>query len=484
MGALIGVIDREGKDATKTAATMLGALSSTTTETFGLASLLQIKTERTIEALRELNLNSQVIVGYRCSRILQADRPKLAQLEGAALAFDGRVYAPGKAFPPKSFAGKLLENGEQAAKTFVDKSEGDYAFCFASSRRLIAGRDPIGVVPLYYGENAGFAALASERKALWKIGICTTSSFPPGHVAVVDQNGFKFEPVKTLSYWKPQQITMKAAASKLEALLRHSIMQRVSSLREVAVAFSGGLDSSIVAMLARESGLNTQLIHVSLENQKETEHAETTAEILKLPIHIRILKEEDVEEVLPKALPLIEEFDPVKTSIGLPIYWVAEQAAQMGFKVLLAGQGADELFGGYKRYVDCYFLYGEEEVRKRIFQDVVTICETNLERDFKICNFHNVELRLPFATFETAKFALSLPVKLKIDLRQAEPRKLVLRRVAKNIGLPECVVEKSKKAVQYSTGVDKAIKRLARGQGTSVRDYLQRIFQKTLKENI
>ena len=114
-------------------------------------------------------------------------------------------------------------------------------------------------------------------------------------------------------------------------------------------------------------------------------------------------------------MELIEEADPIKASIGLPFYWAAEKAAEAGFKVMLAGQGADELFGGYQRYVKEYFKDGGETVRKTMFNDVVNIHESNLERDLKITSFHDVELRLPFASFELAEFALGLPVEFKIE---------------------------------------------------------------------
>jgi asparagine synthase (glutamine-hydrolysing) len=484
MGALIAVVDKKGGDATQPAITMLSTLSSSGTEAFGIASSSNVKTVSRINALRKLDLNSPVVIGHRFSRILRSDSPQPILLKGVAIVLEGRVYFPEDDPQLEPLASSLRESGRQAARAFIEKSSGDYAFALAKSRRLIAGRDAVGARPLYYGENTMFAALASERKALWRIGIETTYSFPPGHVALADEKGFKFERVKTLTYSKPKPTSIQAAAKELETLLRNSTMQRVTALKEVAVAFSGGLDSSIIALLVRELGLDVQLIHVSLENQTETQHARNAAELLGLPIQVRLFKEEDVEEAVPKVLCLIEEADPLKTSIGIPVYWTAQQAARMGFKVMLAGQGADELFGGYRRYVDDYVWHGEGRVRKRIFNDIVEIHETNLERDFKICNFHNVELRLPFAAFEIAKFAIGLPVKLKIDPHPESLRKLVLRKVAERIGLPERIVKKPKKALQYTTGVDRALKRLARGQSVTVKDYLQKTFHKTLEETI
>jgi asparagine synthase (glutamine-hydrolysing) len=276
-------------------------------------------------------------------------------------------------------------------------------------------------------------------------------------------------------------ITMQTAVKKLQRLLKRSIKERVSGLKEVAVAFSGGLDSSLIACLAKNLGVDVHLIYVSLKNQSETEQAKEAAEALKLQPHVYLYSEKDVEEVLPKVLWVIEKPDPIKTSIGIPIFWAAEKTAEMELKILLTGQGADELFGGYKRYLNDYSRYGKKFVQKTIFNDVARMHEANFERDSKICSFHNTELRLPFVTYPLAKFALSMPLKLKIESPKDQLRKIVLRKVAENIGLPPQIVRKPKKAIQYATGINKSLKKLAKREGVSLKEYLQEIFQTTFK---
>jgi asparagine synthase (glutamine-hydrolysing) len=216
-----------------------------------------------------------------------------------------------------------------------------------------------------------------------------------------------------------------------------------------------------------------------MENQAETEEAIEASDQLNLPLQVHLFKDSDVEKTLPKTVELIEEPDPVKASVGLPFYWAAEKAAEAGFRVMLAGQGADELFGGYQRYVTEYCKEGNEKVRKTMFNDVVRIHESNLERDLKITGFHDVELRLPFASFELAEFALSLPLECKMEQKPDTLRKLVLRKVALNAGMPSVLVDKPKKAVQYSTGINNAIKRVAKKQGKTVNEYISGLFEES-----
>jgi len=108
--------------------------------------------------------------------------------------------------------------------------------------------------------------------------------------------------------------------------------------------------------------------------------------------------------------------------------------------------------------------------------------EANLERDFKICNHFNIELRLPFATHSMAKFAINLPLELKIERTNNTLRKLILRRVARDLGLPEPIVDRPKRAIQYTTGINKAIKKIAKQERVSMTEYLRKVFHSTFKD--
>jgi asparagine synthase (glutamine-hydrolysing) len=473
----IAVLDKRGENATPSVIRVLKSLRLENSAGFGIASPSALAMGKDVESLRTQNISSPIIVGYTFSKILPQDETQLTRLENATLVFEGRIYSATPRIPVgEAIAKKLQQNRDKALETLLKEAEGDFSFVIAEPETIIAGRDPVGVQPLYYGENSVVAALASNRKALWTLGIEKTESFPPGNIAYVSHKGFRFKPVKTLVYSKPKPITMEKAAVTLQKLLECSVRRRISGLKKIAVAFSGGLDSSVIAFLAKRRCANVHLIHVSLKNRLETEQAKKTADELKLPIHVYLFGEEDVERVISKVVELIEEPDPVKASIGVPFYWTAEKTAEAGFKVLLAGQGADELFGGYQRYINDYLLYGREAVRRNMFNDAVNLHESNIERDEKICSFHNVELRLPFASYQIAKFAINLPVELKIEKKADSLRKLVLRKVAENMGLPTSIAKKPKRAIQYATGINDAFKKVAKRQKATVNEYVNKLF--------
>ena len=476
MRVTFAVLDKHGNSAVEQVSKVLKAFSSEQPFDFGIISPKKSLLHKSLNFLDRQGLDSSTAVGYASSQSKSLSSYEFLQLDDVALVFEGRVYSP----TPKTAVAQQLtkepQHCETILQTLIEKADGDYSFLMLRDGWIAVGRDPIGVQPLYYGENKDIAAIATNRKALWKLGIESPASFPPGNIAFVNSKGFQFKPIQTLSYIESMTITMGEAATKVQALLEQSIRNRIHDVREVAVAFSGGLDSSLIAHIASRCGTKVSLLHVSMENQLETEEAIDASEAMNLPLQVHLFKDSDVEKTLPKVIELIEEPDPIKASVGLPFYWTAEKAAEAGFRVLMAGQGADELFGGYQRYVNEYCEAGKEKILRTMFNDVIKIHESNLERDLKITSYHDIELRLPFGAFELAKFALTLPIECKIEKKPDTLRKLVLRKVALNAGMPTSVIDKPKKAVQYSTGVNDAIKRISKKHKKTVNEYVTDLF--------
>jgi len=478
MRATIAVFNKKSKSALPTAIDVLKNHMAEQSLNFTVCSSKTMVSHKSPDVLSKQDIDSSIVIG--CSFTKEAKKAySFHQTENTTVVFEGSLYTSlaKEALIQEAF--KDFLHHETQLYPLIEKVEGDYSFFVLKNGQISVVRDPIGVQPLYYGENNEVAAFASNRKMLWQIGIEKVVSFPPGNLCLLTKAGFQFKPVRTVTYVEPKQVSMDEAALEVQRFLEQSVKARVAGLKEVAVAFSGGLDSSIIAYMASKCGVGVNLIHVSLENEPEVETAFEASEKLNLPMQVHLFKEADVEKALPCVVNLIEEADPVKVAIGVSTYWSAQRAQEEGYAVLLAGQGADELFGGYQRYVKEGYEKGAESAHQTMFHDIRGIHEKNLERDTKICIASDVELRLPFVSFNLIDYALGLPVNLKFEQKQDTLRKLVLRKVALNLGLSTTIVNKPKKAVQYSTGINNAIKRIAQKKDQTVNEYITELFQKT-----
>lgn len=479
MGAIVAAVDKLGKNVVPQVVSMLEELTHRGADAHGVATPTKVRIAKAIEEMSIESISSSVALGHNLSRIVSKDRPQPVLGKNFALVFEGRLFPPSGMSEADQILDRLKTYPEKNAERILEELDGSYIFAIAHSNNVIVGRDRLGATPLYYGENRSIRAVASERKALWALGIRNVKSFPPRNVATINAHDFSLHPTKTVEQTSPERVEMNTATKRLQELLLESTRERVHNLEKVAVAFSGGLDSSIIAMLAKTCGADVHLVSVGLQGQPEKRHVKLAAEALELPLCFQTYTIGDVHHVLPKVLWLIEEPDVTKVSIAIPMYWAAKIASQLGLKVMLTGQGSDELFGGYQRYIRIYAQTGVEAVREAMHRDVTLSYETNFQRDNQACSPHQVELRLPFLDREVVSFSLSLPLNLKIECAEDRLRKKVLRRAAQNLDMPLFIANRPKRAIQYTTGVDKALQRLARGEGLSLRQYVRKVFRRT-----
>ena len=474
MGALVGVLSKREENSVPIVIAMLQELAHRGSQ--GHVILIPteaVSAQSIVELAQHRSILSPVTIGGNSSsdkRFVPLDA------RGGKLVLEGRVFCESAALCLSQIVADSENSPEEIGKTIIRDIEGSYAFAFASDTQMLIGRDPLGTMPLYYGENESFCAVASERKALWKIGIHNARSFPPGNLARVNHSGFSFKPAWTIRPKPLRRVKGSAAVSHLANLLEESVQKRLHDANKVGIAFSGGLDSSIIARIVQDSGVSTHLISVCLEGHSGALHAEKAAQALHIPITIQTYDAGDVEDTLPRVLWLIEEPDAMKASVAIPLFWSAQVASKLGRNVMFAGQGADELFGGYHRYLTLYKTKGLNEVAEVLRRDTLTSYDTNFQRDEPLCAYHKVDLCLPFADTSFVRYALSLPVTLKIQSADDLLRKSILRQLAKSLGVPAFIADRPKKAIQYETGVDKALRNLARAKGLTLHEYIQQVF--------
>lgn len=479
MGAIVAALSRLEADVVPAVCDMLEALPYRQTGKIVLATPIKVDRAHTLERIRTTEIGpSTVAIGQHAPKAPLGRGESHLFAEGGATAIEGRIFG---LLSEEQRGTPYADEGDVPrglARKFLRDCEGDYCFVQAHGKQLLVGREALGVAPLYYGTSSALHAISTERKALWHIGVRSAYSFPPGHLATISPRGFTFKPIRVVM--RPPQIKseMNDAAIRLQKLLEESVYKRVRDVDRVSVAFSGGLDSSVIAFLARKCGVDVNLISVGLKNQPELAHATRAAKALGFSIKVHPFEVDDVGKALSIVLWLIEECSLMKASVAIPLFWTARIASSLKCRVLLAGQGADELFGGYHRYLATYEQNGVDGVAERLYEDTVSSPETNFQRDEPVCAFHGVDLRLPFVDTSVVRYALSLPVNLKIRSASDPLRKEVLRRVALNLGIPNFIALKPKKAIQYATGVDKALGSLSRSKGLTLNQYIVEAFRR------
>ena len=346
----------------------------------------------------------------------------------------------------ENYNGNLIETVENVVKLI----EGDFAFGVRYGNEIVIARDPLGVVPIFYGKKS----FSFKRRELWKNGE-EAKTLKPGEVLNIT-NGEKKR--VEMQYEKR---TIENPVEELEVAIMNSIEKRTRNVGRYGIFFSGGLDSSILARFSEELEKNFSLFSVALRDSHDYKLIKELSKDRE--IIFREIEMEELEGYVRKVIGCIESCDKLKVCIGIPTYIACEEAKKAGVKVVLSGLGADELFAGYKKY-----LY-VEDLESALMRDFERMHTVNLERDTPIAIHHSLSIRFPFLDKEVISIAFSIPTDLKI--REGK-RKYILREITRRKGIN--IIEK--KAIQYSTGVEKALRKIAKEKSTSLENYLKKTF--------
>ena len=254
------------------------------------------------------------------------------------------------------------------------------------------------------------------------------------------------------------RIVPRAPAMSLEDAIVTAVELRSD---EGVVALSGGVDSSLVACLA-----GRECVAVGLEHSHDLKQARRAAETLGLSCTCVTIAEDEIAAALPLVIAEIPRKDPVNTGIALTQYFITRWAGEHGYRRIITGQGADELFGGYSRYLESVTLEADLE---RDFAGL----EEQARRDQAVAALHGTYLSMPYLDCRVVRAARAIPAAEKVrDGR----RKIPLRTVAERYISPD-LARYEKKAMQYGSGVWSTLRKLARKNGykTSVQDYIDHI---------
>ena len=325
-----------------------------------------------------------------------------------------------------------------------------YLVSFKPSR-VVMVRDVLGSKPVYYNRNleiSSFRKFVDEHHELM-----------PGEYVEIGYDGEVLRQEVT-DFFDVFTITEFEWGEVEERIVRS--LER-AEIGNACISFSGGVDSSLLAAF-----YDVPLIAVTASGE-ERKRIEDSARKIGKDVEVFEFDESTVAKEIRNVVDAIETTNPLQVSIAIPIYLSMKFAKNLGFDEVIFGQGADELFGGYKRYEN---VIGKN-LEKAIVEDVRNLGRNNLERDTKISYHLQMKIVTPYLDFDIIESALSIPPDLKVRREGGKViRKYFLREMARK-HIPAEVAYKEKKAIQYSTKTYSILEKIARKSGKSIPEFLK-----------
>lgn len=327
--------------------------------------------------------------------------------------------------------------------------EGEFSLLGEGAAGFYGARDPLGTRGLWVVKSGrGAGSIASDYRLL--SGASGAVLLPAGTVYA---NG-RARKVARIGKRSKSALSFKEAAGELASLIDESVRMRVAGQGRVAVSFSGGLDSSIVAMVAGRHA-DVVLCSAYASGSRDEGQSGRAAGLLGLELETATLDEGTLAKRSSEA-----ELPPGEATVMDKALWciystTSELAKTSKARTILLGQLADELFGGYMKYAVKAREEGSAAAERMMEGDISACADRGFLRDEAACSA-SCEVRFPYADERIASFAAGLPLEYKI--RDGE-RKAVLRAAALELGLPEELASAPKKAAQFSSGAAKLLKR-------------------------
>ena len=369
----------------------------------------------------------------------------------------------------------------------VHHLRGEYAFAIVerATGRTYVARDPLGVKPLYWTRQGGLLYLASEVKALVAVG-AAISEVPPGHhgwaAAGTDPQLTAHLDLMRLGEDELPVQDPDEAAKLVRAALEESIRIRVDTDLTVGVILSGGLDSTLTLLHVRQMHPDCVAFTVGAPGSEDLAFARRLCADLGvrhevIELRPRDLHLSDVREAI-RVCELTEYGDIINAVVSVPLF---RRVRECGVKVVLTGDGSDELFGGYAMYHDV----GPAAARQLFLHKIRNLCRTELQRVDRASLGHGVEARVPFLDLDLVRLAMRIPLDLKLrDGRE----KWIVREAFADV-LPDYIRNRPKNPMSHSSGLHERARlykplfaRIHRSYGYDLLEPVRRDFSTVLEQ--
>jgi len=313
---------------------------------------------------------------------------------------------------------------------------------------VILARDHVGPRPLFYGSDNSTFYFSTEMKGLVNHVQFNIQELSPGCLYSTRKGVKEFKP---FSPELPEVGDLKETARTLRELLIEAVQIRMDGVG--GIAMSGGLDSSIVAVIAKEFNPDLQLFTGTVDNRPgpDLENAKLMAEYLGMKHHIYNISYKDIIDFVSDSVWYLESFDGDQVNGMISNYHVSKMAKEH-VNIVLVGEGADELFGGYRMVLKNPRVKTDEH-RERLARRLLEISyNTALGRLDRGWMANAVAYRAPFLDSKVVAFSHKIPMKWKI-YGEKQVEKFILREAFRDM-LPEKIANREKLRFSMGVGID------------------------------
>ncbi len=350
-----------------------------------------------------------------CQSLAVLNNVTLEYDERSSAALDGYMVFTkdgGAALQGREGETKFSELLQKKGLSCFESIEGEFTLAYLKDDgSCLVARDPFGVKPLYYTIKDKTLYIAPEIKALIDLD-SPIEEAPPGSYYEKGKGWIRYYNLPKVI--KDNKLSLAEAEEKMRHLLWLAVEERMTDVKinDLGVYLSGGLDSSVVAALASEiSSKPINTYTVGIEGSQDVEYAAIVAERIGSKPHVFTYGLDDMLAVLPSVIYHLESFDCAYVRSSIPNFIAARFAANDGCKVMLTGEGSDEIFAGYS-YLKT--LDSEEEITAEIDNFIKNLSRTGLQRVDRMNSAHGLDCRVPFLKPALLELVQQFPLDWKL----------------------------------------------------------------------
>jgi len=392
----------------------------------------------------------------------KGDRPLYSEDGSLSIVSDARIYnfpllrdelSRDHTFKTENDSEVILHLYEELGPKAVEKLDGMFALCITDGNFLFLARDPLGIKPLYYGKDEKGAFHFSSEIQSFPHNVGEIAEFPTG---TWFHSEYGFHRYYEIPEVKPEvDADENVLVAEIRKTLEKSVEKHLMSDVPTGVFLSGGLDSSIIAALAARHLSPMHSFTTGTPDSPDLKAAKEMSDHLGTIHHVYELSEDDIADHLPMIIARLESFDQDLVRASVPCYFTSMLAARY-VKVILTGEGADELFAGYTYYKD---IDKPEILARELRASLEGLHDVGLQRIDRMTHSHSLEGRSPF--LDSGMIALGQRIPPQLKLKGDPPMEKWILRKAFEKDLPRGIAWRKKEQFDEGSGVIGLLKNIA-----------------------